>query len=116
MEEEVGDSKTRCCDYCGEEELSRWWSYGRNKYCSKECNAADMRRHYLAMTCMEGIVPVFGIVVIVRSSVEGTLTIDMSGLPLFLLGTFVFVGLVYMTVLGYRTARRIARIETESYY
>ncbi|MFW9800210.1 MAG: hypothetical protein ACFFD9_07235 [Candidatus Thorarchaeota archaeon] len=115
MEDDVGGGKVRCCEYCGKNELSRWWS-GRKKYCSKECHAADMRHHYLAMTCMEGIVPVFGIVAIVRSTVEGTLTIDMSGLPLFLLGTLILVGLVYMTVLGYRTARRTARAETKPVY
>ncbi|MFQ5833363.1 MAG: hypothetical protein ACE5H4_11710 [Candidatus Thorarchaeota archaeon] len=68
------------------------------------------------MTCLEGIVPVFGIVAIVQSTMEGTLTIEPSGLPLFLLGILVLVGLVYMTVLEYRTARRLARAESEPMY
>jgi hypothetical protein len=104
-----GEKAIQLCDYCGEREPSRWWSGLAKKYCSKECNAADLYRYYAFMTCLTGFIVPLGIAAIVIAVVEGRTDFDLFGLIQFGLTTVGAIGFGYLTVIGYRRAKHLER-------
>ncbi|UCE09564.1 MAG: hypothetical protein JSW61_11410 [Candidatus Thorarchaeota archaeon] len=99
------EQSVELCDYCGERKPTRWWSGLARKYCSKECNAADLYRFYAFMTCLTGFIVPIGIAAIVTAIAEGRADFDLFGLIQFALTTVGAIAFGYLTVIGYRAAR-----------
>ncbi|UCH04007.1 MAG: hypothetical protein JSW05_10540 [Candidatus Thorarchaeota archaeon] len=106
MTDKVIEETPRMCDHCGVKKPFRAWGYGRKKYCSVECHAADFWRYYILIAVFTGTILIFGVIALIRWAMEGSMPpIDILGWLQFTFWILTTVYFAYYAVIGYRKVK-----------